>query len=291
MSVILRYRGREVQEEDLPQIRDLIADCPKASRRELSRRLCEVWNWRQQNGALRDMVCRGLMLALHRAGHIRLPEVRKALPNPFVECRRPSAPVGLDESPIEMSLRELGPLVISQVRRSDDEALVNGLIEAHHYLRYSRPVGEHLKYLVMAGGRPVACLIWCSAVRHLASRDRHIGWTPELRRRNLHLIAYNTRYLILPWVRVPHLASHLLGLFARRISRDWEAVYRHPIHFLETFITPERYRGTCYKAANWTSLGLTTGRGKNDQTKKANRPLKEVLGYALSPKFRELLMA
>jgi len=288
MGVLLRYRGREVSDEDAAFIRGLIASCPGKSRRALSEELCRAWDWRQQNGQLRSMVCRGLMLALWRAGHIELPPVRMVNPNPFVTRRRP-ARVVVDTTPIACSLGELSPLVFRQVRRTEEERLVNGLIEEHHYLGYTQPVGEHLKYLVFAGERPVACLALSSAPRHLGPRDRFIGWSKEARKANIRFLAYNTRFLVLPWVRVPHLASHLLGRMARRVSADWEALYGHPVWYLESFITPSRHAGTCYKAANWLFLGLTTGRGKADQTMKPNRPLKEVLGYPLIPRFRELL--
>jgi hypothetical protein len=143
--------------------------------------------------------------------------------------------------------------------------------------------------LVYAQQRPIACLAWSSAPRHLGSRDRYIGWSPEARRRNLRFLAYNSRFLILPWVRVEHLASHLLSRMAARISADWEHSYGHPIYFLETFVDPERFRGTCYRAANWVLLGRTTGRGKDDQTGRPNRSIKQVLGYPLHRRFRQLL--
>lgn len=166
-------------------------------------------------------------------------------------------------------------------------------MEHHHYLAYEQPVGEHLKYLAWAlhegQPRPIACLAWSSAPRHLGSRDLYIGWSAEARRRNIRFIAYNTRFLILPWVTVSHLASHLLGRMARLLSEDWERVYGHPIYFLETFVDPERFRGTCYRAANWVLLGHTTGRGKNDHTNRPNRSIKEVLGYPLHRRFRQLL--
>jgi hypothetical protein len=177
----------------------------------------------------------------------------------------------------------------TQVRRTSDEPLFNGLMEEHHYLGYEQPVGEHLKYLVWAQGRPVACLAWSSAPRHIGSRDRYIGWSGEARRRNIRFLAYNTRFLILPWVRVEHLASHILGRMAARISADWQDVYGHPIYFLETFVDPERFRGTCYRAANWVLLGRTTGRGKDDQTGRPNRSIKQVLGYPVHRRFRQLL--
>ena len=150
-------------------------------------------------------------------------------------------------------------------------------------------MGEHLKYLVWAQGRPIACMAWSSAPRHLGSRDRYIGWSAEARRRNIRFLAYNTRFLILPWVQVPHLASHILGKVARALSDDWNRMYGHPVYFAETFIDPGRFRGTCYRAANWQLLGLTTGRGKDDHTNKPNRPIKQILGLPLTRRFRELL--
>jgi hypothetical protein len=234
------------------------------------------------------MVCRGLLLMLHRAGQIELPRVRFTPHNPLVRRERPT-PVLIDTTPHYGPLHQLQPIEFGAVRRSGDEPLFNSLIEQHHYLGYEQPVGEHLKYLVWAQGRPVACLAWSSAPRHLGSRDRFIGWSAEARRRNIRFLAYNTRFLILPWVQVEHLASHILGRMAKRLSEDWERIYGHPIYFLETFIDPERFRGTCYRAANWVVLGRTTGRGKNCPTKRPNRSIKDVLGYPLVPHFRELL--
>jgi hypothetical protein len=283
-----RYRGRVVTTDDVTSIRQLIAENPGASRRRLSEKLCETWQWKQANGALRDMVCRGLLLMLHRAGEIELPPIRFKTLNPFV-LRVTPAPMLIDTTPIAGALKELRPIDLQQVRRTGDEPLFNSLMEQHHYLKYEQPVGEHLKYLAWAQGRPIACLAWSSAPRHLGSRDRYIGWSAEARRRNIHFIAYNTRFLILPWVRVPHLASHILGRMAAVLSDDWQRMYHHPIYFAETFIDPGRFRGTCYRAANWQLLGLTTGRGKNDQTNKPNRPIKEVLGLPLTSRFREQL--
>ena len=189
-----------------------------------------------------------------------------------------------------MPFGQLGPVQIQPVRRTTDEPLFNSLLEQHHYLGYEQPVGEHLKYLVWAQGRPVACLSWCSAPRHLGARDRFIGWDQPARKRNIRLIAYNTRFLILPWVAVPHLASHTLGRMAARISSDWQQLYAHPIYLLETFIDPARFGGTCYRAANWVVVGRTTGRGKADQTHRPNRPIKEILALPLDRQFRRRLM-
>jgi hypothetical protein len=288
MRVGRKYRGRVITPEDIAFLRQFIAQHSGMSRRKLSAKVCEAWEWKQANGALCDMVCRGLLLMLHRAGEIQLPEVRFVPRNPMVVRERPGL-IPVDTTPIIARLNELRPLEVRQVRRTNNEPLFNSLIEHHHYLGYEQPVGEQLKYLVWAQGRPIACMAWSSAPRHLGSRDRYIGWSQEARKRNIRLIAYNTRFLILPWVQVPHLASHILSRVAATLSRDWERMYEHPIRFVETFIDPERFRGTCYRAANWVLLGRTTGRGKDDLTHRQNRSIKEVFGLPLARRFRELL--
>ena len=251
--------------------------------------LARAWNMVQPNGALRDMVCRSMLLALERAGHLQLPPKRCFPPNPLAVRIKPQADPTLAGAPIERSLSQLGALEIRLVRRTESEDLFGRLMQSFHYLGYIQPVGEHLKYMVYSQDQPIACLAWSSAPRHLKPRDTWIGWSPEERKRNVRLIAYNTRFLILPWVRVPHLASHLLSQMARRISDDWQRVYAHPIHLLETFIDPQRFKGTCYRAANWRYLGLTTGRGVRDRTYRANRSLKELWVYPLGKHFRRHL--
>ena len=189
----------------------------------------------------------------------------------------------VDTSPIVGAIASVRPVTVVMVRRTPHESVYKSLIHQYHYLGYTTPVGEHLEYIAFSQGRPLACIGWCSA-------PRHIGWSREERIANLHKIVTNTRFLILPWVRVPHLASHLLGLMARQLSGDWERMYCHPIVWLETFVDPERgFSGTCYKAANWKCSGLTTGRGKNDHTRKANRSLKYVFGYPLAKNFKKAL--
>jgi len=289
MEIVFTYRGRAIQPADVAFIRALIAARPKASRRRLSIELCRAWGWVQPNGAVCDAVCRGLLLALHRGGHIELPAAK--YDSMAAWRRREPATVTIDSTPIDSSLVELGPVALRQVRRTDEEALVNALIAQHHYLGYRQPVGEHLKYVVAAQGRPIGCFLWSSAPRYLAPRDTFIGWSPAERKRNIRFVAYQTRFLILPWVRVPHLASHLLARMADRLSGDWQQVYAHPIYFTETFVDPERNRGTCYRAANWTALGLTQGRGKADQTHQQNRSLKLLFGYPLVRDFRRRLCA
>jgi hypothetical protein len=229
-----------------------------------------------------------MLLMLERAGQISLPPVSYVRHNPLAHRVRPE-PVLVDRTPLEERLCNLQPLEFELVRRTATEPLFNSLMEEHHYLGYEQPVGEHLKYVVWALGRPIACAAWSSAPRHIGARDRYIGWSAEARRRNIRFLAYNTRFLILPWVKVEHLASHILGCMTARISADWLQMYGHPIYFLETFVDPERFRGTSYRAANWVWLGKTTGRGKQSNSYVPNRSIKEVLGYPLRPKFRDLL--
>ena len=291
----MRYRGREIDSARIDFVRQMIASDPGISRWKLSRQLCEVWEWKQPNGALRDMVCRSLLLQLERAGEISLPPVRRQIRNYLAERKpfrvRPRRVV-VNDDPVRGSVAELrAQIEFQQVRRTPQEGLFNSLLEEHHYLGYQQPVGEHLKFLITVRSQPIACLAWSSAPRHLGCRDRFIGWDAVTRRRNLHLIAYNTRFLILPWVAVPHLASHLLSRMAARISADWEQLYAHPVYLLETFIDPQRFRGACYRAANWMAVGRTTGRGKDDLTHRPNRPVKEVLVYPLVRRFRERLRA
>jgi len=238
------------------------------------------------------MLCRGLLLGVHRAGHNELTPARMRDLNPAAhhEAQRwKGAAVELDTTPLAVPLHALRPLEFRLVRRTPEEPLFNSLLEQYHPLRCLQPVGEHLKYTVYALGRPIACLAWSSAPRHLGARDRFIGWSAEARRRNLRFLAYNPRFLIFPWVQVKHLASHILGQMAHRLAGDWERIYEHPVYFLETFVDPQRHRGTCYRAANWVLLGRTTGRGKNCPNKRPNRSIKDVLGYPLTPRFRELL--
>ena len=288
MNSTLTYRGKVVTSDDIAFIRKLIADNPNDSRRSLSKKLCKAWNWVQANGQLRDMVCRSFMLMLHRAGHIELPPKRCNPVNPLVQRKSPTI-IKIDQTPICSALSDIRPLEIRQVRGTSSEKLCNSLIDQHHYLGYCHPVGEHLKYLVLSNDRPIACLTWSSAPRHIKSRDTFIGWSADTRKKNLHLIAYNSRFLILNWVQVPNLATHILGKMFKILPADWQRIYNHAIYFLETFVDTERFSGTCYKAANWHFLGLTTGRGKNDRTMKPNRSIKAVLGYPLCKNFRKRL--
>ena len=287
--MLFSYRGRVVSADDVAFIKKLMAEHPGSSRRKFSAVLARAWNMVQPNGALRDMVCRSMLLALERAGHLQLPPKRRFPPNPLAVRTKPAIDPTLAGAALDLSLPELGALEIRLVRRTQSEDLFGRLMQTFHYLGYTQPVGEHLKYLVYAKDQPIACWAWSSAPRHLKPRDNWIGWTPEQRKQNIRGIAYNTRFLILPWVIVPQLASHLLSQMARRIALDWQSVYAHRIHLLETFIDPQRFQGTCYRAANWIYLGQTTGRGKADQTRRANRSLKELWVYPVDKDFRQQL--
>lgn len=289
MECLLRYRGKDITAQEVEFIKNFIAQHPTLSRRGLSTQLCRVWNWVQANGRLRSMVCRGMMLALHRAGHIQLPPVRHQPPNPLAQRHKPAPLAPGAWEPIQAAVRELGPIEIRQVRRTAQEPLFGSLMEAYHYLAYTQPVGEHLKHLVYARGTPIACLAWSSAPRHLGPRDRFIGWTAQERRAGIHLLAYNTRFLLLPWARVPGLASHVLSQAARVVSEHWQRLYHHPVYLLETFIDPQRFSGACYRAAHWRLLGWTTGRGKDAPTRQPNRSLKQLWVLPLVKDFRAKL--
>jgi hypothetical protein len=288
MELEFKYRGKLYSREDIDFIKRLIRENPNDSRRKLSQKLCVIWNWIQENGALRDMVCRSFMLELDRAGLITLP-AKKQNPKNNLAVRRKPSHVAIDQADISGALSDLKPIALVQVRKRKHESLCNSLIEQYHYLGYSQPVGEHLKYIAYSGNRPIACMTWSSPPLHIGSRDRFIGWSPATRKQNLHLMAYNSRFLILPWVNVKCLASHLLSRSAKIVARDWQKLYHHPIHYLETFVDTERYAGTCYYAANWAFIGKTTGRGIKEKTQRITRSIKDVLGYPLSNNFRSKL--
>lgn len=289
MNVLLTYRKRVITQDDLSFVKKVIDDYRSEGRSAISRRLCEAWDWRQANGQLKDGVCRGLLLHLERSQMVTLPP--RIINNNNNALRRRKSPATFDfqPTPITVALGDLAPIELRQVRRTPEEKLFNGLIRQYHYLGYTNPVGEHLKYLVYAGDRLLACFTFSSAPYAIDCRDTFLGWSTEARERNRHLLAYNTRFLILPWIRVPHLASHLLGRIARSISSDWQKVYNHPVYWLETFIDTERFASTCYRAANWTLLGLTSGRGKYNKTRKQLTSIKAMYGYPLCRDFKKRL--
>ena len=284
-------QGRRLGPEDIGLVRHWLATEPEWNRTRLSRELCQRWDWRNEAGRLKDMACRTLLLKLERRGAIRLPARQGASPN-ALRNRQP-VDVPHDQRPITGALNTLRPLRLEALgERAPDLALFRFLLQRYHYLGLRNSVGENLKYLVRDGqGRPLACLLFGSAAWKAKPRDGFIGWDAAQRQRHLGRLTNNTRFLILPWVKVPHLASHLLGHVARRLNADWMAKYGHGIALLETFVDRDRFRGTCYRAAGWWHVGATTGRSRNDVAQTLRVPVKDIYLRALDPDFRGRLCA
>jgi len=234
------------------------------------------------------MACRELLLTLSRKGLITLPPRLTSANN---EKRNRTIPVvNIDQTPSQETLANLGPVDLKPVRNTKLEPLYNSLIHQHHYLGYRQIVGNHLKYIAFIAGRPVACLGWGSAAWKIKSRDDFVGWNPKTRRDNLHFVANNTRFLILPWVSVKCLASKLLALNARRICADWLNIYNYPLYLLETFVEKDRFKATCYKAANWVLTGQTKGTAKKGRLHVKHGNIKDVYLYPLRKDFRKKLI-
>lgn len=283
-------QGRRVSAAEVALIGHWLQANPGWNRTRLSRKLCEQWNWRNGAGRLKDMACRSLLLKLEARGLICLPPRRTASVN-ALRNRQISA-VECEDLPLRCSLSELQPLQLIPVETRDDGALFRFLLARHHYLGYGNAVGENLKYLLRSrAGRPLAALLFGAAAWKCAARDAWIGWSGQQRQERLPLIANNSRFLVAPWVGVPSLASHALGLAARRISGDWQRKYGHGIELLETFVEGERFRGACYRAAGWPHVGATTGRTRNDDRSHPPGPVKEVFLKPLRVGWKERLAA
>jgi hypothetical protein len=243
------------------------------------------------------MAARTMLLKLEQRGWIVLPARRRASPNRMRHKQMPLPACPVSEVPVNESLRGLLPLHLMEVspkNLSTERALFEALLHRHHYLSHRSPVGENLQYLAKdRQGRTVACVLFGAAAWQCADRDRHIGWDPATRAQGLAFVANNTRFLIPPWVQVPHLASHVLSRIARRLSADWQLKYGHPIHLLETFVQRDRFEGVCYRAANWVRVGQTKGRSRQDRADGTRHqvPVKDIYLYGLHPRFRELLRA
>lgn len=281
-------QGRLLRAADLAWIRELMAVHADWHRTQLSREICRCWDWKDEAGRYKDMACRTMLLKLERRGLLELPARR----GPSVNHRRGLAfePVLHQTRPIEGALCDVAPISLRLADTGADRALWQTLLQAYHYLSFTTRVGKSISYLAWDHQeRPVAALLFGAAAWKVAGRDRFIGWTPAQRERKLHCVANNMRFLIPPWVRVPHLASHVLARVARRISQDWEQKYAHPIELLETFVETPRFTGTCYRAANWQTVGQTTGRTRNDVTHSIVSPIKTVMVYPLRPDFRQRL--
>ena len=283
----MTIRKKTIHAEDIQFIQDVIDENWSRGRTQISRILCRKWKWFQPNGRLKDMACREVLLTLHRKGLIRLPPRLSSANN---EKRNRSIPViKIDQTPLQDNLGNLDPVELKQVRNTRLEPLYNSLVQQHHYLTYRQIIGNHLKYIAFIGDRPVACLGWGSAAWKVKSRDDFIGWDPKTRKDKLHFVVNNTRFLILPWVQVKCLASKILALNARRICRDWIDTYNYPVYLLETFVEKDRFKGTCYKAANWIRVGQTMGTAKKGNMHYKHGNIKDVYLYPLRKDFREKL--
>lgn len=289
MEKTVVIQARKITELDIVLIRRLLGENPSWGRTRLSRELCSIWHWHNARGQMKDMACRSMLLKLERRGLIELPPPQGASNNNL--RNRSIAYVDHQTDEVCLGLGRVRPLQVEPVTAgSDDHALFKFLLSHYHYLGQRNTVGENMKYLVRGcGGRPLACVLFGSAAWKTAARDGFIGWDAPVRKRNLSYITNNMRYLILPWVKVEHLASHILSLVSRRISSDWVVSYGHPIYLLETFVDRSRYRGTCYKAANWPLVGETKGRTRNDRRFSIKVPVKDIYVYPLRKDFRRRL--
>jgi len=284
----ITIRKRTITEADLESIQTTVNDHWNKGRTPISKILCQKWNWLQPNGQLKDMACRELLLTLNRKGLLKLPPRQTSAHN---EKRNRSIPVvEVNQSPINCKLADLPPVKLKSVRNTNLEPLYNSLVQEHHYLGYRQIVGNHLKYIAFINERPVACLGWGSAAWSVKSRDTFIGWNKTTKEKNLHFIANNTRFLILTWISVKCLASKLLAINAKRISDDWMRIYHHPLYLLETFVEQSRFKGTCYKAANWIRVGQTKGIAKSGHEHLVHGNIKDVLLYPVGKGFRKKLL-
>lgn len=291
MNEAVRVQGRWLEPEAVEAIRELIRTHPEWSRRRLSEVLCRQWDWRNGAGRLKDMATRSLLVKLEARGLIELPARRRAASNrmaaqSFTRFRG-------DRSRLRARLSHVGALEVEEVSRKETARReLEAALAEFHYLGYRGTVGENLQYTVRdAGGRLLAGLVFGSAAWQCAVRDRWIGWSAEERACRLHLVTNNMRFLILPWVEVRYLAGRVLSRVLRRLSQDWEAKYGHRIVLVETFVETERFRGTCYRAANWRRLGETRGRSRQDREHRLRVATKTVYVYPLVRQFRRGLGA
>jgi Domain of unknown function (DUF4338) len=289
MDETLVVQGRRLAAQDLLWIRELIAANPNWSRRRLSKALCAEWGWCNGKGQVKDMAARSLLLKLQTQGLIELPPRRQRASNRML-CRRITRQ-NWDTTRLIGTLRDLGPLNLLEVSTdSTARSRFAAALAEFHYLGCRGTIGENLQYTVTdRTGRLLACLLFGSAAWKCRVRDEFIGWTPQQRQQHLHLITNNARFLILPFVKVSHLATWILARVLRRLSADWQSKYGHPILLVETFVERQRFAGTSYKAANWIWLGTTTGRSRQDRQHRLQIPVKDVYLYPLHRSYREVL--
>ena len=285
------FSGRRFSAEDLDLIREVTQDFSALALTELSSTLCELLDWKRPNGKLKHKECRALLEALQAEGLIALPALRKT--SPF-RPRRIVASAGSDPHvALTGTAGQFIPLVLRQVEREEQRSIWNQLIDRYHYLGYRVPFGANLRYLVESERHPgqyLACLLFSSPAWKMAPREAWIGWSTDERRRNLQYVVSNSRFLILPWVSVRGLASKVLSLAAHRLPRDWERLYGYRALLLETLVDSSRFRGTCYRAANWVHLGQTQGRGRMDRDHQAHgRAVKDIYVFPLCRDVRRRL--
>jgi len=287
----IRLQGRLLSGDDLTAVRALVAAHPDWHRTALSRHLCEFWDWRNAAGRLKDMAARTLLLKLHRRGWLELPPPRTRTGRPCAQAPPPFPPeLPTTPAPIQSPLDALAPVRLELAHTLGLRRRVGRLLAQYHYRGFAGAVGESLHYLAQDGrGRELAVMVFGAAAWKVAVRDRFIGWSVAQRQQRLGALANQQRFLLLPWVRVPHLASHLLALATRRLSADWQARYGHPIWLVETFVEPDRFAATAYQAAGWQHLGSTTGRTRQDRHRTLQCPVKSVWIKPLHPAFREPL--
>jgi hypothetical protein len=281
-------QGRRITAHDIETVKDLILSNPSWNRTRLSKELCVLWNWRRATGDPKDIACRTLLRKLEHLGYIRLPKGKHTNDSPA--RRNNIEEVPHCQRPIQCLLKNLHPISVQLVEKGYGLKLFKYLISKHHYLGWSGTVGENLKYLICdVKDRPLGCMMWGAAAWKVQTRDRYIGWNTEVRCRKLSFLVNNNRFLILPWIKVSHLASHILGKICRRLSHDWQQKYHHPVYLAETFVEKNRFKGTCYKASNWIYVGVTKGRGKMDVNNQYLFPVKDIWLYPLESSFREKL--
>ncbi len=286
-KVVFRYRSRHLDNQDVQFIRDLISEHRQRGRSYISKVLCEAWQWFQPNGKLKEFAARDLLLRLEEQGFIELPQ-RLRPKNNLKKKSLDQIPL-FSKEPLNGSAGEYGWPCIELVN-SQNSYLWDYLVHHHHYLGLPKLVGEHLRYLVYINGQMAACLSWASAAWKVKGRDQFIGWDEETKRKNLHLIANNTRFLIPEWVKIKHLASRVLALNLKGLSTDWQKIYGHPIYLAETFVDLSRYSGVCYRAANWILVGQTKGSAKKGNAYLYHGQPKAIYLYPLHRHFRRYLL-
>ena len=280
LPVSLRFCGRLFTEPELELMRVVAQDYSGLAVTEIARTVCELLEWKRPNGRLKDHECRQLLEHLAAEGVLRLPALR---PTGGRGPRRVDlSPLRLQPEAVECAARECEPLELVLVEGPEESRLWREHVERYHYLGSRVPFGSNLRYWVRNRQRELACLLWTSPAWKMKPRDLWIGWSDEQRQRHLPWIVNNGRFLILPWVHVKGLASKILAHAARQLPADWETHYGHPPLLLETLVDASRFRGTCYRAANWIYVGQTTGRGRMDREHKAHgQVIKDIYLYPL----------